>query len=424
MSPGDQSRALTGTPVRISAQASDADGSVANVAFFVNGAKVGDATSAPFAVTWSGGSAGSYAITATATDNEGASAQSTSIALQLVDSSTAPPIFEISSPLSGETITAPAAVVGTISTPVLKSYLLQYRPKNDPCADWVTFASGTEPVTAGQLGVLDPTLLLNGIYEVRLVITLLDGAEFQRVPHRRVSVDGNMKVGQFSATFKDLELPLSGVPITVTRTYDSRNKCPGDFGYGWTLGVESIRLESTEQMGDGWSEFVFVGNLFDPSYYRLDDAGPHLLSVKMPDGRLLRFTPKLVMNRPYNRLASLLDEDGDDIGQVFAPIQDNQPIKMIYRARPGTDGAVLKARGYRVSDVFGGSESVSEDTPFYLADPGEGAISLATRAGEFGVERRPLQESLVGNSPSGTTASCSSMPPANSRKCAIALVTR
>jgi RHS repeat-associated protein len=376
VSPGDLSRALAGTPLRMTAQASDADGTVATVAFFVNGANVGAANAAPFAVTWSGGSAGSYAITAVATDNEGASVQSASITLQLVDNSTAPPVAEISSPQSGDTITAPTVVVGTVSTPVLQSYLLQYRPKNEPCADWVTLASGAGQVTAGQLGVLDPTLLLNGTYELRLVITLLNGASYASLTD--VVVDGNMKVGQFSATFKDLELPLSGVPITVTRTYDSRNHCPGDFGYGWTLGVDSIRLESSEQMGSAWSLFVFEGNLFDPSYYRLDDAGPHLISVKMPDGQLLRFTPKLIMDRPYNRLASLLDGDGDDIGQVFAPINYGQPVKLTYRARPGANGAVLKARGYRTTDDLGGSGSTAPDARFYLSEITEGAFNLAT----------------------------------------------
>ena len=127
-----------------------------------------------------------------------------------------------------------------------------------------------------------------------------------------------------------------------------------------------------------------VGNLFDPSYYRLDDVGPHLLSVKMPDGQLLRFTPKLVMDRPYNRLASLLDQDGDDIGQVFAPIRDDQPLLMIYRPRPGAEGAVLKARAYRTTDTVGALGTVPGTSQFFLADTSEGAISLATRPGEFG----------------------------------------
>ena len=162
----------------------------------------------------------------------------------------------------------------------LKSWRLEYQLQGTPCAEWVTFASGTGEVHDNVIGLLDPTTLLNGTYLVRVLVT--DLANVTRTPnYLTFFIDGNMKVGQFTATFKDLELPLSGVPITVTRTYDSRNHCPGDFGYGWTLDVDSIRLESTERMGNAWDLFVFVGNLVDPSYYRMDDAGPHLLSVKL-----------------------------------------------------------------------------------------------------------------------------------------------
>jgi RHS repeat-associated protein len=380
-SPANGSNALASHSVTIVASASDSDGTVTQVAFYVNGSLIGQ-SSPPFTFAWSGGPAGTYSLTAAATDNEGASATSAAVSLQVVDGSNTPPVVEIQSPLEGDTLTAPTAIVGTVDTPILQSYVLQYRLKDEACAQWVTFATGYDTVTNASLGTLDTTLLLNGIYEIRLVVTDLNGLSYAL--QNSVFVDGNMKVGQFTATFKDLELPLSGVPITVTRTYDSRNHCPGDFGYGWTLDVDSIRLESTEQMGDAWSQFIFVGNLFDPSYYRLDDVGPHLVSVKMPDGQLLRFTPKLVMDRPYNRLASLLDQDGDDIGQVYAPIQDDQPIKMIYRARAGTEGAVLKARGYRTTDTIGSWGNVSGQAQFFLADTTEGAISLATRPGEFG----------------------------------------
>jgi RHS repeat-associated protein len=383
-SPAEGSRFQSNQTITISATALDNDGRIAKVEFFAGGAKLGEKLTAPYSFAWNNAPGGSQTLTAIATDNDGLSATSAAVHIDVVDPSTAPPPkVELTSPEDASAITAPTEIRGSAEMASLKSWRLEYQLQGTPCADWITFASGTGQVHDDVLGILDPTLLLNGTYSVRLVVT--DLANVSQTPnYLTFFIDGNMKVGQFSATFKDLDLPLSGVPITVTRTYDSRNHCPGDFGYGWTLDVDSLRLESTEQMGNAWSQFIFSGNLFDPSYYRLDDAGPHLVSLKMPDGRLLRFTPKLVMDRPYNRLASLLDQDGDDIGQVYAPIQDNQPIKMIYRARPGAEGAVLKARGYRTGDIFGGSEIVSGDSQFYLADTSEGAISLATRPGEFG----------------------------------------
>ena len=39
-----------------------------------------------------------------------------------------------------------------------------------------------------------------------------------------------------------LALPVAGIPIQVTRTYDSRDKRAGDFGAGWTLDHKSINV--------------------------------------------------------------------------------------------------------------------------------------------------------------------------------------
>jgi hypothetical protein len=52
------------------------------------------------------------------------------------------------------------------------------------------------------------------------------------VRHGRTSQPGARVGGNFTVSFTDLEVPVAGMPIRVTRTYDSRDKQPGDFGYG------------------------------------------------------------------------------------------------------------------------------------------------------------------------------------------------
>jgi RHS repeat-associated protein len=392
--PAEGSRFQSTQTITISANAADNDGRITKVEFFADGTKLGEKLTPPYFYSWTNAPGTAHTLTATATDNDGLSATSAPIHIDVVDPNTAPPPkVELTSPEDASAITAPTEIRGSVEMASLKSWRLEYQLQGTPCADWVTFAIGTGEVHDNVIGTLDPTLLLNGTYLVRLVVT--DLANVSRTPnYLTFFIDGNMKVGQFTATFKDLELPLSGVPITVTRTYDSRNHCPGDFGYGWSLDVDSIRLESTEQMGNAWDLFVFVGNLVDPSYYRMDDAGPHLLSVKLPDGQLLRFTPKIVMDRPYNRLLSLLDQDGDDIGQVISDIQYNQPVKLIYRAQSGTNGAVLKPRGYHTTDDLGGSGSTSADAQFYLSSNTEGAFGLATH--ENSAQDAPLMTDVTG----------------------------
>jgi len=52
-----------------------------------------------------------------------------------------------------------------------------------------------------------------------------------------VVVTRNVKVGNFTLSFNDLTVPLAGLPIQIVRTYDSRDKSIGDFGFGWSLSV-------------------------------------------------------------------------------------------------------------------------------------------------------------------------------------------
>ncbi len=74
--------------ITIEAAASDADGSVAKVEFFQNGIAVGSANSSPFRVSASL-AAGNYALTAQATDNQGAT--TTSAAVNISVQAVAPP---------------------------------------------------------------------------------------------------------------------------------------------------------------------------------------------------------------------------------------------------------------------------------------------------------------------------------------------
>jgi len=67
--------------ISISANAADSDGSVSSVAFFANGAPIGTSTVAPFGITWSNVPAGTYALTAVATDNLGLATTSAAISI-------------------------------------------------------------------------------------------------------------------------------------------------------------------------------------------------------------------------------------------------------------------------------------------------------------------------------------------------------
>jgi predicted MPP superfamily phosphohydrolase len=80
-SPADGSTFSTGATINIAAAASDPDGSIAKVEFFEGATKLGEDATAPYEFAWTGVAAGSYGITARATDNSGNTTPSTPIAV-------------------------------------------------------------------------------------------------------------------------------------------------------------------------------------------------------------------------------------------------------------------------------------------------------------------------------------------------------
>ncbi len=95
--------------INVTANAADSDGTVAKVEFYQGATLIGTATAAPYAITWANAPAGSYTITAKATDNQGAT--TTSAALQIVVD--APPTVNLTSPTANQVYIAPASVAVT-----------------------------------------------------------------------------------------------------------------------------------------------------------------------------------------------------------------------------------------------------------------------------------------------------------------------
>jgi RHS repeat-associated protein len=109
---------LLGPSVSLAANASDADGSISRVEFYVNDGLVANDTAAPYATSWTPTSTGTYAIKARAYDNAGAASETTHT-LKV----NTPPTVGISAPNNGDllqgplslTIQASAADNGTVT---------------------------------------------------------------------------------------------------------------------------------------------------------------------------------------------------------------------------------------------------------------------------------------------------------------------
>jgi len=90
-----------GNNVLIGALANDSDGTVVGVQFFANGLPVGSVSAAPYSLSWKPPGAGTFALTAVATDNVGNI--TTSAAVSVFITGTSAPVVSITNPVTGAT---------------------------------------------------------------------------------------------------------------------------------------------------------------------------------------------------------------------------------------------------------------------------------------------------------------------------------
>ncbi|MES2460742.1 MAG: choice-of-anchor D domain-containing protein [Armatimonadota bacterium] len=208
-----------------------------------------------------------------------------------------PVTVQIHSPADQKTVTEPTMVMATVTGAA--AWQLAYRMvsengSND--APWTPINGGTDALANQNAGWFDPTLLLNGVYEIQLTGHGADGTiQSAKVT---VIVDGGMKIGHLSFSVVDLTVPVAGIPITITRTYDSRDKRLGDFGYGWTLSLSNARLQKNGALSEGWR---VVGAGLSA---RAEARRPHIISVTLPGGQVYAFAAQLVS---VNLLTSVRD---------------------------------------------------------------------------------------------------------------------
>jgi RHS repeat-associated protein len=288
----------TGIPVQEGESASftltttsaDPDGLVTQVAFFQNGNPVSLLTHAPYSLTLTSVAPGTYTYTAVATDNSGLSVASTPVRVTVFVNENGPyPTLAITSPAHGDTVTAPTNIMGTVYGGGVVSYTLQIRSRAtgmETEADWQTLATGAAPVgfpgAPAVLGTLDPTLLRNGAYELRVNAEDQAGATYS-VDGHAVILGGGMKIGQFQLSFEDLNIPLVGIPLQLLRSYDSRGTSGSDFGPDWELGFRSVQVQASGPVGAGWEDYVKFVDVNNFSHYSIRPIRRQVVSVVVGD---------------------------------------------------------------------------------------------------------------------------------------------
>jgi RHS repeat-associated protein len=163
--------------------------------------------------------------------------------------------------IPNDTITGPVAIKGSVTDTNLDYYVLEVAPL-DGSAPFKEVFRGTGNVSNSTLGTFDPSLLLNDSYILRL--SAFDTNGQGTTTEQTLSVAGELKLGNFRLSFTDLTIPVTGIPITLIRTYDSlTSNNTDDFGYGWRMEFRDTDLRTSLGKDETYEVFGIRTKAFD-----------------------------------------------------------------------------------------------------------------------------------------------------------------
>ncbi len=234
--------------------------------------------------TFSSETAGRMEITATGVTDEGEEVSATAYCTFFKASDKNPPTAAITSPTIDQVLTKPVDIVGTVTDKEgLDFWKLEYRLKGDEA--YQLLAEGKTEKKDEVLAHFDTTMLLNGQYEVRLTVQD-EGGNITKLENDYV-VEGELKVGAMHIGFTDITAKMGGTTVSMNRMYDNRNKSQGDFGYGWTLGLQGMEIAESGNIAEGY-QLVQSGSAFSTGY-QMTETISHDVVVTYGDGTSDRF---------------------------------------------------------------------------------------------------------------------------------------
>jgi hypothetical protein len=233
--------------ITLTANASDPDGSVARVDFYQGGTVVGTDAAAPYSATWSNVPAGTYSLTAVATDDSGATTTSTASTVTVNASAGLPSGWtaaDVGNPsLAGRTtfanVTFSIAAGGADIWDTADQFHYAHRTESGDVDIVARVATLGQTNAWSKAGVMIRASLGAGAAHVSMFTTPFNGMAFQRRP-----TTGAMSAttpGTFSVAPRWVKLEKRGATITGYESAD---------GTTWTqVGAETVTMPATFYVG-------------------------------------------------------------------------------------------------------------------------------------------------------------------------------
>lgn len=157
------------------------------------------------------------------------------------------PAVSVLSPTPGALIGKPVEVVASIPDPVNIAGALNWTLDlvRGDSAEVRRIGAGIGAVAGTSLGRIDPTLMIDNSWD--LVITMSKAGQVDRFPFRYEVSSGNLKLGNFKTSSTDITIPVAGIPMVISREYDSLDTSVQEFGAGWRLGLPGKVVDSASE---------------------------------------------------------------------------------------------------------------------------------------------------------------------------------
>ncbi len=150
------------------------------------------------------------------------------------------------------------------------------------------------------LGTLDLSTLPNGAYTVQLDVI---GGARTGTAQMRFLLESGIKLGDFTFSVEDLNIPVDGIPLQVIRTYSSlaaNAQRGGDFGFGWTYALVDIdaELDEIREAEEDTLTHDWFSKRVNPANGVLSGRN---MTLNLPDGRrtTFYFTPSAGTGKTY-----------------------------------------------------------------------------------------------------------------------------
>ncbi len=221
-------------------------------------------------------------------------------------------------------------VKADITSGYFTKYILEYAEAGT--GNYLTAATGTLTNSDSSLTAnVDTTLIENGYYDLRLSVF---GDGVKASDSVTVQFTGNMKIGNFTLNFDDMDVRMNGTDVSVLRSYDSkRRNSHSDFGYGWDLALVNAKLNISGTQGENWVQETSARQFI--TSYSLRENKKHRITVDLGDGKpetfMMSLDPAAQMFYPIEYGITAKYTSMENKGSKLEPL-DMSPDALIYNS--------------------------------------------------------------------------------------------